>query len=239
MTKSEFLEKLTIELKRKNVADAADILEEYRQHFAFKLADGHAEEEIAATLGEPGAIAAQYDAIPTEGKCGKKAVAVMGLGVADLFFGLFCVLLCAWEAVMAALALACGGAAVGLIGNIRISFFRLLPELPRHCALLLGLAVAALAVLAAVGAVYFLGFLRQLLRAFGRFHQNALASAAGRATLPSLTVYPHKTKRRLRRLALLAVTAFAVCFVLSFVVCAFTAGALEFWHIWGRFDYAG
>ena len=40
MTKREFMEKLTRELENRRVADAEDIIEEYRQHFEFKLADG-------------------------------------------------------------------------------------------------------------------------------------------------------------------------------------------------------
>ena len=53
MTKSEFMTHLEHELRRRNVADAADGREEYEQHFAFKLADGYSEEEIAAKLGTP------------------------------------------------------------------------------------------------------------------------------------------------------------------------------------------
>ena len=40
MIKSEFVQKLTAALNRSHVADAADIIEEYEQHFVFKLADG-------------------------------------------------------------------------------------------------------------------------------------------------------------------------------------------------------
>ena len=38
---------------------AADVVEEYQQHVSFKLADGYSEEEIAARLGDPVALAAQ------------------------------------------------------------------------------------------------------------------------------------------------------------------------------------
>lgn len=62
MTKNEFMAKLTDELKKRNIEDAADVAEEYEQHFAFKLADGYSEEEIAAKLGDPTALAAQFDA---------------------------------------------------------------------------------------------------------------------------------------------------------------------------------
>ena len=46
MTKHEFMARLASELHKRNVADAADVTQEYEQHFAFKLADGYSEEEI-------------------------------------------------------------------------------------------------------------------------------------------------------------------------------------------------
>ena len=242
MTKTEFLEKLSRELRDNNVADAADIVEEYEQHFSFKLADGYSEEEIAAKLGDPKSIAAQYDAVPRESRGGKKAVAAVGLGVADFFFGVLCALLCAWEIVMGAMVVAFGALAVCLIGDLggAVRFF--VPEMPYHCGIILGIAFAALTVLALVGTVYFFAFIRQLMRAFGRFHRNALAAASGGAALPSLPVYPQfsaKTKRTLRTAAAAAVVVFAVCFVVGIVVCAITAGSFEFWHTWGWFGYAG
>lgn len=60
MKKHEFMARLENELRRRNVADSADVIEEYEQHFAFKLADGYSEEEIAARLGMPEEMAAQF-----------------------------------------------------------------------------------------------------------------------------------------------------------------------------------
>ncbi len=57
MKKTEFLTRLNDELNRRNAADAADIVEEYAQHFDLKLADGYFEEEIAARLGDPAMLA--------------------------------------------------------------------------------------------------------------------------------------------------------------------------------------
>lgn len=47
MTKSQFLQSLETELKSRRLPDAGEILEEYEQHFSFKLADGYTEQEIA------------------------------------------------------------------------------------------------------------------------------------------------------------------------------------------------
>ena len=57
MTRNEFVTQRTAELHKRNVA--ADVVEEYQQHFSFKLADGYSDEEIAARLGDPVALAAQ------------------------------------------------------------------------------------------------------------------------------------------------------------------------------------
>ena len=240
MTKQQFIEKLKIELQRNHVSDFLDIVAEYEQHFAFKLADGYSEEEIAAKLGDPKALAAQYEASPADYQKSKKTIAAIGLGFVDFFFGILCVLLCAWEIVMCASAVASGTLSVCFVGKVGNLVLFSLPEIPYHCAVILGVAFAALATLAAVGTVYFFGFIHQLMRSFARFHQNTLASASGKAVLPSVTVYPQfsaKIKRRLRKLALFSVTVFAACFISAFIVCAITAGALEFWHVWGWFGY--
>lgn len=192
MKKTEFLARLDQELQRRNVADAADILEEYAQHFDLKLADGYSEEEIAARIGDP--------------------------------------------AMLAAAALSFAAAAVCLLGGLNV--YGLLPAVPYWCGAVLGLSLLALTVLFAVGCVYYGAFLRQMIRSFGRFQHNALAGASGEAVLPSLPIAPQfsaKARRRLRTTALIALALFAACFVLAFVVCALSAGSLQFWHVWGWF----
>ena len=90
MKKAEFLNKLNEELKKRNVPDAADILEEYEQHFDLKLADGFFEEEIAARLGDPAMLAAQFDEAERgpRKRSGSKPLTVIGLGIADVFAAL-------------------------------------------------------------------------------------------------------------------------------------------------------
>ena len=52
------------------------------------LADGYSEEEIAAKLGSPEELAAQFESTDTAKKVGgSKALAVTGLCFADLFAG--------------------------------------------------------------------------------------------------------------------------------------------------------
>lgn len=231
MKKNDFMQRLSDELQKRNVADAADILQEYEAHFAMKMADGYIEEEIAARLGDPTALAAQFDDAEEtpEKKGGSKPLVVAGLCFADVFAGLFFILL-------AAAALGAAGTAVCLLGKVELG--GLLPELPYWCGAMLALTLAALAVLLAAGCVYFWAFLRQLMRSYGRFRKNALASASGEAGLPPLPISPQfspKARRRLRTVALVALALFAVCFVLAYFVCSLSAGSVQFWHAWGWF----
>ncbi len=108
MTKLEFMSKLASELHKRNIADAAEVLEEYEQHFAFKLADGYSEEEIAdgyseeeiaARLGSPADLAAQFEPAPQGAKRRSAALTWLWLGWVDVFFGLFAILLLALFAV--------------------------------------------------------------------------------------------------------------------------------------------
>ena len=235
MRRNEFIETLKENLERNGVRDTGDIIEEYEEHFTFKLADGYSEEEIAAKLGDPKAIAAQYAPSPAEGKKKNKALVTIGVGVLDFFFGIFCILLFAWEIVVAALTLAFGAASVCMFtgGNIAVVS---LPEMPYYCACIFGVMFIALAVLSAVGTVFFFGFMRQLVRSYSRFVKNTL----GKTALPPVTVYPQfsaKVKRTMRSIALISVTAFALLLIVGFAVSALSAGSFEFWHVWDWFDY--
>lgn len=80
MTKNEFMTRLMNELHRRNVADAAEVAEEYEQHFAFKLADGYSEEEIAAKLGAPEELAAQFGDVPQADTGNSAALTWLWLG---------------------------------------------------------------------------------------------------------------------------------------------------------------
>lgn len=241
MTKHEFITQLTNELNRRKVADSADVVEEYEQHFAFKLADGYSEEEIAAKLGDPAVLAAQFgEADTARQKSWNKPLVVVGLCFADLFAGLFFVLLVAWGVVMAAASLSFSTLAICLLGGLNI--YGLILVMPYWCGVILALSFIALAVLNAVGFIYYAAFLRQLVRSFGRFQHNALARASGTAALPVLAISPQfsaKVKRHLRSAALISLSLFAACIVLSYIVCSLSAGSLEFWHTWAWFMKRG
>lgn len=110
MTKSEFMTAPASELNQRKIADSDDILDEYRQHFAFKLADGYTEEEIAAKLGDPVRLAAQFEPsdAPKSGDRRSSVLTWLWLAWADLFLGVFAALLIAFGLVLSACGLSFG-----------------------------------------------------------------------------------------------------------------------------------
>lgn len=200
MKKSEFLMRLEEELKKRGVADAEDIVAEYAQHFTFKLADGYTEEEIAAKLGYPTDLAAQFEGEAQPDPKRRTPLTWLWLIWADLFFGLFSILLMAFGVVLAACVLSFALTGVCLVGHLDRFPLVSLPPMPYASAFLLGAALLALTVACVMGCIYYSAFIRQLFRAYGRFHQNALAAGKGSATLPALPIHPQLQPARRRRL---------------------------------------
>jgi len=238
MNRKEFIETLAKKLRDNNVNDLDEIIAEYEEHFDFKLADGYSEEEIAARLGDPEEIAVQYaPGKPEKAAGGKKAVVITGLVFADIFVGAFFALLFAWIAVMGAFSVA--SAVVGVCYITGFSIYSLIPPVPYYwCAIVYAVMLLSLAVLSGVGTIYCISYCRQLMRAYGRFHKNCIASASGKAVLPSLAIHPKfsaRTNRTLRSVALISLAVFAVSFVSAYILSAVAAGALEFWHEWNWF----
>lgn len=108
-------------LKKRGVADCGDILEEYEQHFVFKLADGYSEEEIAAKLGSPKDLAAQFDPASQKKSGVGRFFTIFGLCWLNLFYGIFAVLLASWAVVMASAVLSFGLLGVCLVGNLGVT----------------------------------------------------------------------------------------------------------------------
>lgn len=237
MSRNEFISRLTKKLRENKISDAEEIISQYEEHFTYKLADGYSEEEIAAKLGNPEALAIQYVTRDEDNRPGVfKAIVVAGLVLSDIFAGLFFILLYAWAAVMAAFSIASATTGICMIAGYNP--YLLIPEMPYWCAAIFSAAFIALSVLTAVGCIYFALYVRWLLRVYGRYCHNQLASASGKAILPPLVSYPKlsaRLNRKLRMTARISLTVFAVCFVSGYIVCSFSAGALEFWHEWNWF----
>ncbi len=236
MTKQDYLTALKQELNKNAVADAEDIVSEYEQHFAFKLADGFAEEEIAAKLGAPAQIALQFAGLPKahKRKGGKKTLLVLWLTIIGIFevllygaFLYFIVGLFIGSLVPVAL---------GVEFIAGLNFMNILPPMPYSGAIVCGISLIALGVMIFLFAVYCFAILKQMVRASLRWRRNMIRDEA----LPLLPLSPQfapKTRRTLRGILLWAVLIFAVTFIAGFAVLALYTHSWGFWHALGWFGY--
>jgi len=235
MTKNEFLAALAKALKGKRIGDVADVLSEYEQHFALKIADGYGEEEIAARLEKPEILAEQF-AQAEDGEKKRAGKVFVGLGVCflSIFVVAFLVALFAWVAVMGAFALASMGLGACLLSAK--DPLGIIPAMPYAGSLIMGISSIALSVLGGIGTAYSYLYARQLGRAYFRWGRNKVD--AGRRAYPSLPLYPQLNaifRRRLRGAALISLAAFGVSFIVGYAVLAGSAGSLGFWHVWHWF----
>ncbi|MEA4823585.1 MAG: DUF1700 domain-containing protein [Clostridiaceae bacterium] len=234
MTKNEYLSRLGIELKKNNIAESKDIIEEYEQHFAFKLADGFSEEEIAAKLGSPGTIAAQFACEKSEGKSrfGGKVFVITAMSFVAIFEIAIYILFFAWAVAVFASSLVSAGIGVFLIGRLNIA--GLIPYMPYSSAFIFGVSFLAFSVFLAAGSYYFFVYAKQIVKASIRWHRNVTSGN----TLPPLPWNPQfvaKTRRKLRTVLLWSVTVFGTSIILALVVSQILSGALGFWHAWNWF----
>lgn len=186
MTKTEFLTRLGAELKARKVADMDDILGEYSRHFDYKLADGYSEEEIAARLGSPEELAAQFESEAPEksekhGGGARSAVTWTGLVFLDIFVLSFFLVFACWVLVVACAAVSSGLIALCLLIPFDMQPYVSLPE------------------------------------------------------MPCVPQFAPERKRRIRRVLLVSLIAFVVFAAAAMVTSMLTAGAVEYWHVWGWF----
>lgn len=236
MNKQEYLDALEQSLKAHRVPDIGDIIAEYEQHFEFKLRDGYSESKVAAKLENPDVIAEQF-AKHCGGKqkaAGKGVLTRILLPFADLFAGLFFILLVCWVIAIGAFTIAFAALGVSLAAGFNLA--GIIPYMPYAGSLVLGVAVLSLSVLAAVAAIYCCMFLKQLFKAYRRWRKNKLNSGS---PLPPLSKHPDiadRTRRRLRNTALVALVIFCICSMAALFILFAHAGFKPFWHEWRWFE---
>jgi uncharacterized membrane protein len=238
MTRSDYITALDKALKDEGVRDRGDILAEYDEHFTYKLTDGYSEEEIAAKLGAPDELARQF--LPNVPTKRGSAFALAALIPADIIFAMIGIIIYAFTIVLAAAAVSFLCTGIVLLFGLGALPFVSVPAMPYGAALLFALACAALAALTVCATVCYTATANALLRSYLRFHRNTLSwSKDGEHVRPPLPVrlrLKPKTRTALRTAAI-AGTLFAVFFLaVGYVTAAFSAGAIEFWHVWHWFE---
>lgn len=217
MNRREYMKRLEAELKRLGVSDLADILDEYEEHFDCRIQEGCSEEEIAARLGEPRELAAQFASISAEKKRG---MTLPGRIFADIGVGLGSIVAYALGAVLVVFGCCCAIIGWKLVQN-HIPLWNVIPRMSYASALLLGLALVLLSVVVLLGCSWYFSLLSQCLRAYG-----ALRKGGERRVRPVL---------RCPRIFRLALIFCIILLIAGFIASAVLAGSIEFWHAWGWF----
>lgn len=235
MNKHAYIKSLEQELKACHVEEPQDILQEYEEHFNYKLQDGYSEEEIAAKLAPPKEIAQQFAGIDATKSAGKgehkksgrilikTSLVFLDIFVASFFLVLFSLVLSVGSFALAFLA-------IGVALPFMISFGVVIPYMPYICRLFLGIAFLALAVMAAMATQYCWRFTVQLLRAYARWHRNACG--AGLPPLPKYPQTPAPTRRRRRTVLTISAILFGVFLFVGLITMFGMAGSAEPWHVW-------
>ena len=238
MNKAEFINTLRNSLKERRISDAEDIVSEYEQHFRFKMADGYSEKEVASRLGDPKALAQQFETEAISAKPGIKAFVTLGMVFVDFIAIAFFLVLFAWVIALAVAVVALVG--IGIVLMFNLSIFNLLPGMPHFVGFLFGITALGLAALVSVESIYSYLLTRQLMRSYHRWRRNTLATTNQEELLPGIPAHPQiptTINRRIRNLSLIALTVFILSSASGFILASLAAGSLQFWHAWGWFGY--
>ena len=236
MNQQIFIETLKKHLKENKVTDIDEILSEYLEHFNYKLEDGYSEEEISKKLGEPIFLASQYIGSNEIIKSNKLILTIIGLFFADIFTLSFFITFIAWIIVLFTFSIASLSIGLSLFFNFNI--YDLIPYLPYWNGAILGISFISLFIFSIIGTYYNYLYLKQLTKSYLRFHKNSIALSSSNPTLPSLPIHPKLSKvtsRTLRSIVLFTLNAFAISFIMGYLVSSFTAKSFEFWHVYDWF----
>lgn len=152
MNKKEFLDELRKELKKNNVSDIEEIIEEYDNHFNYKLEEGRTEEEIAKKLSPPQEIAKEFmENKPTNTKS-DKSIKILGITLLSIPSIMLYILL--WGCVIL---IACTSLATLLVGICLITTLipeSIIPNIAYGTSLFLGISFLGLSILCAIATYY-------------------------------------------------------------------------------------
>ncbi len=238
MNKQSYLNDLKNHLKSNNVEDIEEIITEYDIHFARKIADGYTEEEIAAKLGKPKEIAAQFAQADskTEKRKSNKLFVGIGLFFADVITIPFFIVMYAWLVVIGSTSIASAVCGISLIIRPLLpTDLVILPPMPYPGGTIMGVMLIAFGVLAAVATIYSCVLMTQMGRSFLRWHKNMTHDGK----YPPYSMHPvmkDQLRRKIRTVGLVALLVFGAAFIVGYIVLSASAGALEFWHVWHWFQ---
>ena len=232
MKKDEYLSQLKKELQKNDINDDEDIINEYKQHFAFKQADGYSEEEIASTLGSPQMLALQYVNENNNVNPGNMVGIKIIMSFAALFEIMAYIILAGFVIVFTVSSLVSTTIGCCLIGHFNIA--GLIPNMPYISAFFFSISFFAFAVLLGTASYYLIALIKQAVKASIRWHKKVTSSDT-LSLLPINPQFKDKTKMNLKKILLWSAVSLCSCIIIGGTISIILSGAVEFWHAWNWF----
>jgi uncharacterized membrane protein len=232
MKKDEFIQQLSIELKKYKINDIDEIILDFEEHFAFRLEEGRTEEEIAKKIGNPVDIAKDYLNQSKTSKSSGSTVIRLGLIITDFF--VYLAFLIMWLSVIVLGAFALVMLTLGVLLLTTANIANLIPEMPYLSSFLLSISSFALAVVSCIGTIYLVLYILQWQKAYLRWHKNML----NRNIYPPLSKHPKLSKRStsiLKLVNMFGIIIFVSTLIIGYLISSLLAGSFEFWHVWNWF----
>jgi uncharacterized membrane protein len=215
MNKLEFLSTMEKELKKRNVTDIEDIIEDYREYFDQHIALGQKEEDIASFIGDIKSIIEDY--VIVDQRNHKKwfelvTVSVIALPLLIMSYGFLI--------VTAASALAFWAIAIYYIFNVSsFSFMPVIPLIPKIFYILSSLSASAL-------------MFSFSIRYYGMLNSMTKQYIVKQTIRIGDFVIP-KIYQNIFKISLIS---FMILFVVTFIVSVISAGTIQYWHEWQWFS---
>lgn len=232
MNKLEYIARLDKALKTNRVEGIDEILDEYSRHFELKAQEGRTEEETAARLAPPEAIALQYGEETPKNQKPAKIFTAAGMIFTDIISALLYIAVWAVVVVMGAGALAFFALGVSLITTLNP--FGLIPPIPYIPAFITGVSALAVGMLFALAAVYCCLLAVQMWRAYASWHKRVMSGRGAQ----SVSIYPQMTKRKMfvfKKVLTISLLAAVALLIAGYLAMVIAGGSFEPWHVWGWF----
>ena len=186
MNKKMFLQQLRKGLKGIPKDDLEDIIYDYTEHIDSALETGLSEEEITARLGSPRKIAKQHraefyfkqaESTKTAGNAFRAILAGIGLSVFNIIFVLPFIL-SLYAALLAVFLSFVAVAVAGLVGAVAGFFF--VPFVPALAFVLMGVGVACLGTLLAMGCAWLIKVFTMGMVSYGKANVGIVKRNGGK-----------------------------------------------------------
>lgn len=234
MNKNEFIRELRKQLEKENISDIDEIINDFEEHFEFRMEEGKTEEEIVKKIGNPKDIAIDYTNQSMKKEKTKKSIAAAaGLVFLDIFLSPIFIFL--WASVIAMGVLSITLLTLGFCLALSINIANLIPNMPYVTSILFGISMFGLSISSFIGTFYMFQYMKQWGKVFFRWQENIL----NKFIYPSLSMHPKISKRissKLKLINMITIVIFIAFMMVGFIYSMISSGSLGFWHAWGWFQ---